>query len=124
MILTKNKKNSFTFIAIFFCVHLGFSQNNKQVSSIYFFTFKTDSTKTFDAVKFSNSIKNQLKKYNLTIYKSDEIRRGKMIFTSKYLGKSFFKDTYKVYENDLNKYLPKLPDFTRNYFRNNQLIRN
>jgi hypothetical protein len=72
----------------------------------------------FNSFKFSQSIKSQLKNYNLIIYNSDKIIDGEFYFTTNYLGKSFFKDYYIVYKNDLNKYLPKLPDFTRIHFRN------
>ena len=75
------------------------------------FNFKPPKTIDFNPFEYTQNIKEQLKSYNLVIYGTDEIRKGKAFFTPKYLGKSFFKDWYNnVYTNDLSRYLPKPPD--------------
>ncbi|TVZ27313.1 hypothetical protein JM83_2348 [Gillisia sp. Hel_I_86] len=76
----------------------------------FIFNFKLSKTVDFNPFEYTRNMKEQLKSYNLVIYGTDEIINGKAFFTPKYLGKSFFKDWYVVYQNDLKKYLPKPPD--------------
>lgn len=109
------------FLTLTCCVQLSFSQENKvknTPNSIYTINLNgNDSPYNFNAFLFSQKIKNQLANYNLGLYKIDKIRKGSTYFTTKYFGKSFFKDSYIMYKDDLTKYFPKPPDLSNIDFR-------
>ncbi len=84
--------------------------------SIFLIQKSYQTAMNFDRFEFSRELKLQLQSFNLTIYNTDEIREGSLFFTTDYFGKSFFKDSYTIYKNDLNRFLPKPPSLTKHYF--------
>lgn len=116
--MKKRRIINFLIIVIVF-TSLSFGQKKDSLKSISIYCLPIINTKSkFNEFEFSSKLKKQLNNYHLQVFGVQEIRDGKAFFTTKHLDKYFFKDYYIVYKNDLNKYLPKPPDFTRIYFRN------
>jgi len=121
------KKINSLLIIFLSCTHLLLSQNNNvKKTSLYTLQYYasnqfyvSDTTVSFNKHEFSKNLKNLLKGYNLRIYKTDKIIDGETYFTTNYIGKSFFSDYYTVYQNDLNRHLPKPPNYTHFYFKSN-----
>lgn len=65
------------------------------------------------AYKKIDNINDMLESYNLVIKNTHYYNKNKAFFTTKYLGKKFFEDYYKVYENQLSKFLPEVPEIPR-----------
>lgn len=62
------------------------------------------------AYKKIDNINDMLESYNLIIYNTHHYNKNKAFFTEEYIGKKFFDDYYKVYENQLSKFLPEVPE--------------
>jgi hypothetical protein len=60
-----------------------------------------------------DNINDMLESYNLLVKNTYYYNKDKAFFTTKYIGKKFFDDYYKVYKHQLSKFLPEVPEIPR-----------
>ncbi|WP_417445179.1 hypothetical protein [Joostella sp.] len=105
-------------VLIMLVTTIGFSQNNSKQDSLLLGTYSTTTQSNesdFNPFVYADKLETQLSPHIIRTYNIDEIRNGELTTYNSDLDKLYFKNSNKFFHDDLDKFIPKPPDFNSHY---------